>query len=246
MGRSRVGAAPRASGKGCKEGCTCGRHTGNAGSFDKNRGNLDAGADTRYRRLYPLPSLGDRFGRLTIVGHEIGAYGGVPYHYAQCDCGAAPHKVFAANLRKGASTQCAVCARKTAAQTWSKRYSSYADVLPDVEHRRRLLNRIASAIQRCGNPNTVNYEGYGHRGITVLPEWVKNRRAFLQHLLTLDGWDNPLLDMDRIDVDKGYEPGNLRFVTRAENNLNRRTVKEMQRRIDALEARLRHLERRAP
>ena len=54
--------------------------------------------------------------------------------------------------------------------------------------------------------------------------------------MTLDGWDKPELDLDRIDVNKGYEPNNLRFVTRAENQRNRRSVQDMQKHIDELKA----------
>jgi hypothetical protein len=54
--------------------------------------------------------------------------------------------------------------------------------------------------------------------------------------MTLDGWDKPELDLDRIDVNKGYEPDNLRFVTRAENQRNRRSVQDMQKLIDELKA----------
>jgi hypothetical protein len=35
------------------------------------------------------------------------------------------------------------------------------------------------------------------------------------------GWQ-PDLQIDRIDTDGNYEPGNVRFVTRSENNRNRR------------------------
>lgn len=50
--------------------------------------------------------------------------------------------------------------------------------------------------------------------------------------------------MDRIDVDKGYEPGNIRFTGRQENMLNKRSVQRMQLRIIELEARVRYLEQR--
>jgi hypothetical protein len=54
--------------------------------------------------------------------------------------------------------------------------------------------------------------------------------------MTLDGWDKPELDLDRIDVNKGYEPDNLRFVTRAENQRNRRSMRDMQKLVDELKA----------
>jgi hypothetical protein len=54
--------------------------------------------------------------------------------------------------------------------------------------------------------------------------------------MTLDGWDKPELELDRIDVNKGYEPDNLRFVTRAENQRNRRSMRDMQKLVDELKA----------
>ena len=54
--------------------------------------------------------------------------------------------------------------------------------------------------------------------------------------MTLDGWDKPKLELDRIDVNKGYEPDNLRFVTRSENQRNRRSMQAMQKLVDELRA----------
>ena len=65
------------------------------------------------------------------------------------------------------------------------------------------------------------------------------------HLAALEGWNSPELELDRRDVNLGYEPGNLRFITRAANRSNRRTVRELQARVSELEAHVRHLEQRA-
>ena len=241
-----MGNAQRGGGKGCEAGCECGRHRPNAGSFSSNRANLDAGAPTRFKRKYPLPSPGDRFGELTVlrcVRERRGACD-TDIVEVQCSCGAAPHKVFDYNLRKGASTRCAVCARKQSAH-WRKSYWAYADVVPDANHRSRLLNRISACLNRCHNPNDAGYPNYGGRGIFVHEPWRKDRRAFLQHLVGLEGWDQPHLELDRRDVNAGYEPGNLRFITKRENHANRRSVRELQARIAELEAHVRHLERRA-
>jgi len=65
--------------------------------------------------------------------------------------------------------------------------------------------------------------------------WRKDRGAFLAYLVTLDGWYNDELELDREDVNKGYEPGNLRFITKQENHANRRKVRDLQKRIGELE-----------
>jgi hypothetical protein len=71
----------------------------------------------------------------------------------------------------------------------------------------------------------------------VYPEWRSDRAAFLRYVQTLDGWDTPVFEMDRTDVDGNYEPGNIRFVSRSDNLCNKRKVAD-------LEARIRHLELR--
>lgn len=240
MGRGNLGSARGASGKGCPEGCPCGRHRSNSGSFDRRPENVEAGRATRFKRKHPLPSVGDRFGELTVIGLNKGPAGGPSALVTvACSCGSPPYLAYDYNLRKGASTRCRACGRAKGAAT-RKKFWAYADIVPDEETRRRLLQRISACIIRC-RPD--GHHNYGARGIYVAQEWIDDRRAFLRHLVGLPGWDNPALELDRIRVEKGYVPGNLRFVTHRENCLNKRTVRAMQARIDELEAYVRHLER---
>lgn len=213
-----------------------GWHANDPGSQDFLQRFLEGGKASRFVRKHPLPSAGDRFGQLTVVRVEFSEHGGVRSVVARCDCGAPEHSVDFHNLRGGKTTRCNACAKRKSADG-RKMYWKYASVVPDDEHRRRLLNRISAANTRCrpdGHPN------YGGRGIRVHEPWRKDRAAFLQYLVTLPGWDQPDLEMDRINTDGSYAPGNLRFVSRADNMLNKRSVQEMQQRIDDLERRLRH------
>lgn len=126
-------------------------------------------------------------------------------------------------------------------------------VCSDAAHRERLLTRISSIISRCTNPDNATYPDYGGRGITVHTAWAQNRVAFLRYLVGLDGWDVPALQLDRRDNNRGYEPGNLRFVTRSKNMSNKRKIKARDveglklelRRLEAANADLRHRLRRA-
>jgi hypothetical protein len=74
-------------------------------------------------------------------------------------------------------------------------------------------------IRRCENPNDQAYPRYGGRGITVCPEWRADFAAFLRDV---GRRPNPELSIDRIDNDRGYEPGNVRWATAKQQANNRR------------------------
>ena len=61
---------------------------------------------------------------------------------------------------------------------------------------------------------------YGLHGVQIHPEWVIDTEAFAQYLMALPGCYDQTLVLDRIDNDGHYVPGNLRFVTNAENCRN--------------------------
>jgi hypothetical protein len=90
-----------------------------------------------------------------------------------------------------------------------------------VEIRRRLMKIFYSVRARCNNSDAPAFPNYGGRGIQVCKEWLDNPDAFINWAIPLyeDGFD-----LDRIDNNAGYSPGNCRFVTRLENVRNRRTT----------------------
>ena len=196
-----------------------------------------------FRPRYADYEPGTKIGELTVIrSARLRVHGTKRIErmvLVQCSCGAEPYWVLFSNLHNGRTTRCNTCAKKKASQSYVKLYSSYADVCPEPAHRRRLLNRIAAVEQRCNNPHCRSYEDYGGRGIQCK---FADRRAFLAYLISLDGWDNPDLDLDRIDNNGNYEVGNLRFVTKSQNNYNRRRVSELQAEVKKLRARIRSLE----
>jgi hypothetical protein len=71
---------------------------------------------------------------------------------------------------------------------------------------------------RCFNPREKGYDRYGGRGITMWVEWVKNFAAFFAYI----GFCPPGCSLDRYPNGAGnYEPGNVRWATPLEQNLNR-------------------------
>ncbi len=214
------------------------RSGGDAGPPDFQWGTEVSCGSRGARRTRALPRVGQRYGELTVIGYCYGARGGVTAVVTECSCGRRPYRTIESNLHYGRTTRCNTCAKKQSGY-WKKTYCGYADIIPDDRLRSVLLDRISACINRCHNPNDRNFKHYGGRGIFVHGPWRKDRRKYLRYLVTLDGWNNTDLEIDRKNVNKGYRPGNLRFATRAQNQSNRRQVSVMQQRILELEARLR-------
>ncbi len=87
---------------------------------------------------------------------------------------------------------------------------------------RRVYSVAKNAINRCTKPSYKRYADYGGRGIKVHPEWVESVEAFCRYLITLPGWDDESLVIDRIQNDGNYEPGNLRWANRSQSQRNQR------------------------
>lgn len=70
--------------------------------------------------------------------------------------------------------------------------------------------------QRCENPNNGAYGQYGGAGVTVCERWM-SYEAFREDMGPAPSLRHTI---DRIDGTKGYEPGNCRWATYAEQNRN--------------------------
>lgn len=78
---------------------------------------------------------------------------------------------------------------------------------------------------RCFNPNFNQWKDYGGRGITICAEWRDNFPAFLA---SVGKRPSNKYMLDREDNDKGYEPGNVRWIPKRLSNHNRRNSKIIQ------------------
>jgi hypothetical protein len=72
---------------------------------------------------------------------------------------------------------------------------------------------------RCHNSSRDSYQDYGGRGIRVCDRW---RDSFESFWADMGSTYEPGLTIDRIDVNKGYEPGNCQWATRKQQNRNTR------------------------
>lgn len=154
---------------------------------------------------------GDAVGKYTIleiIQYRVpkkGRANGTPTWKARAKCQCGKERIlYPANIgRKGFA--CRGCAKTTHGMSRSNTYHIWAGI-----------------IQRCDNPNQTEYRYYGGRGIRVCERW----HDFVSFLK--DMGERPTgLQIERKNQDGDYEPGNCRWVTRSENQLNRRTPKSI-------------------
>lgn len=73
---------------------------------------------------------------------------------------------------------------------------------------------------RCNCATSASYRNYGGRGIRVCDEWNRSFKAFLRDVGPRPSKEHSI---DRINNSGNYEPGNVRWATKAEQGRNRRT-----------------------
>lgn len=72
--------------------------------------------------------------------------------------------------------------------------------------------------QRCHNPKNKDYDKYGGRGIQVCEMWRDSFEAFYMYM---GDKPDPSFTIERLDYNKGYEPGNCVWASRADQTKNK-------------------------
>lgn len=166
------------------------------------------------RRSRLIDRTGQRFGRLVVVRYHgskparSGSRSTRAFWVCACDCGNET-VVAATSLAEGHTTSCGcvlAAIRKvvnvTHGQSRTPEYKAWLHI------KDRALN------ENC--PAAANYSS---RGIGIHPEWAESFESFYAHI---GPRPTPSHSVDRIDNNKGYVPGNVRWATARQQGRNRR------------------------
>lgn len=157
---------------------------------------------------------GQKFGRLTAVKPTDQKSGRHIVWEFSCDCGSADlvYKT-AGNVRMAAITECISCLKKTRA----------ANGGAVVQGRVKEHNAWRGIRCRCYDPNVREYKYYGGKGIKMCDEWLNSFDAFCEYLGPPPSKKH---SVDRVDYNKDYEPGNVRWATPIQQANNKCNVKK--------------------
>jgi hypothetical protein len=123
----------------------------------------------------------------------------------RCDCGNAVIFAVGRVLNAGSKTHCGCQTDHGAHRTHGMRGS------PEYRSWQAMKSR-------CLDPANKDYPRWGGRGVTIHPDWIVSFEAFFASM----GQRPAGTSLDRIDNSRGYEPGNCRWATPAEQQANRR------------------------
>lgn len=159
---------------------------------------------------------GKKFGRLSpkkivrISKHKKAIW------LCQCDCGNTV-EVIAESMISGRTKSCGC---------WQKEWT----VAKHTTHggsKHPLYPTWDRMMARCYNPNDHNFHNYGDRDIRVFQEWKDDPKKFYDYISALPNFAEKNRSLDRIDNNKNYEPGNLRWATQKEQMRNSRKNKNL-------------------
>jgi len=162
-------------------------------------------------KLIDTVQVGNQYGSLTVVslGREQRGKRIRPVAWCRCSCGF-EKAVRIDHLAVGAITGCGKSAIVCREGSRDKRWKGAA-----VSNRREYAS-WQHMMDRCYSEKHPQFSHYGGRGIVVCERWA-SFESFLNDM----GPRPEGMSLDRIDVNRGYEPENCRWATVKEQNRNK-------------------------
>lgn len=154
---------------------------------------------------------GLKFGRLSVISRSENRGKHVRWSCV-CECGKFT-AVSSTHLKTGHTKSCG-CVRNDICSSRGKAMAKHG-MWNSPE-----WNAWKSMKDRCLRKTNEKYPIYGGRGITVCDEWIGSFNDFFAHVGLRPSSSHSL---DRIDSNKGYEPGNVRWADIFQQNNNKRT-----------------------
>lgn len=162
------------------------------------------------RVFKPEQYINQRYGRLTVIEFSEFKKSGKAFRHAMflcdCECGSRLD-VSIYNLRSGNTVSCGCYRTEINTKHGCHQSAEYS-------HWEHMITRATS-----DHPDVAKY--YKSRGITVCPDWIGDGgfQRFLEHI---GPRPSSVHTVDRIDNNRGYEPGNVRWATRSQQARNTR------------------------
>jgi hypothetical protein len=159
-----------------------------------------------------IDRTGQRFGRLVVLRHDPEKWSRL---ICRCDCGAEV-RVGRGNLTEGRTLSCG-CLSREGSRARGRQRARHGHTRMDTAGRQasRTYSSWNAMLGRCTNPRHHAFARYGRLGVS---ERWRSFEVFLADM----GERPPGTSLDRIDNERGYEPGNCRWATAQEQQRNRR------------------------